>query len=329
MYRCSCYKPLTEFDVKFHENLFGKNSGETRQCFACRTKGLKEVFRKTETRKRGIRYALTILIAVASVFLSAFFCVLFIDLFHLYNTVWEIVLTAISAIITYTACGFILVCNGKLIGTFNLERLDKTTYDSRRYVEVKYTGGNTAEVRNVEGSISTTDTSLLLSILLFFTMPIWLLPYLLYATVLLPSICKRACPSSVWEAYKKTKNEVPKIAFSRSVTKTCQKNAKRYHKQVANTRKRYSVLGFEAEQNAVKGLYFPRVQVGDYTILEYYAGYDCYFVLYRDADHITRGAIIHNGYRICSDDDWFEDWRSYGATWEVLTYAKSQIVAKR
>ena len=66
MYRCHyCGStPLTEFDVKFHENLLGTKSDEPIKCFACRTKGLKNVFRKMETRKLGIRYALTILVAV-------------------------------------------------------------------------------------------------------------------------------------------------------------------------------------------------------------------------------------------------------------------------
>ncbi len=320
MYYCECGRLLNEFDVRFHENLFGENEQNAKKCFCCRAG--KELKRYDDGADN--LFLCRIVLALCSVWILLLGVLALVAFLAEWGYVEESVAYTVSKIAMAIAWVSIFPFEFLIIPiVLNFKLIHEYDSYSEGYTQITFVGKNKAEVKNVEGGYNGKETAgCFRTLILIFTGIFWILPYSLYTVIIKPIRYRIKIPAEAFAAYRKTKAEVHEILVSDAdlMERGLESRKKEYEKKVRNIRDKYSVLGEDVVREKMQSIELPIVTTAKCKILECkkYGSSKLFFVALQDQSGKIIGGIVRDQYWVCCDRDWLEAWKLLGASQETL-----------
>ena len=264
------FAPLTEFDHYFYDHLHPNAEVECYHCFKCQTSlsPLLKALKRQERQRTSIIWGIGFIIAEILIFLSAW----------LLHTIDEslVVLPALGVYVCYIVCAIVIIKNMNIMHKVETYDSAKTWYEARTTYDDKVV----IEEHHTSESYGTGTAwySILFGIVLFFTMLIWLIPYIVIIAVIQRRLLHRTCPKEILDVYYDTRknvkyHDITQIGENKKrYTRHC-RSLPKFIKKYDHITHKYLILGYDAINAQRKKLDCPlwKVTVEDieYTVIAY------------------------------------------------------------
>ena len=319
----NCNSLMTEFDMRFEENLRSNEESSFTKCFYCHTRfgDIYKSFWKRENAINCLKQEIPFAIIVTVLWSLSIAILIIINIF---DDVFRVDLSvAIWICESIIACIFSVWGATRAISNMDLEVSGPGYYEKQLVSTVSSDGKIVTKTQNV---FVADDDDLGKRIGLFITYPFWCVLRPIIAYIISAGVLKKKCPKEIIKIFNKTKKEVAQITIPKKLIKAHYCRIKAYNKEKDKTRAKYSILGKSKVDEEISKIQKPilRYTGSDkkYIIVETMVLDDkrqvwdrpdgdlvAYLMLYRDSSGEIMGTTLVDGYFVCSEKkDWSKIW---------------------
>ena len=334
MHTCHyCKKPLTEFDLKFYQQLFpNEHNPSSLKCCSCITG--KENYKILKSNDNDYKLKLHTQPLILTILWFAAFWLLCLCLGVWFNLFLDgnyphqavNIFSTILGILLILLLGYWLYCGKKVVGFWGFQDYDGTPTGNYHY-QITINEDGTGKAEKVEETIggSTGCLAFLLNIILIVTYPLWCVFHLIYIRTRSVDKALKSCPKEVIKAFELARKESSFVKIPAYSVKRYQKEKAAYLQEVTNVSKRYAMLGSDAVAKNTYAIKAPTVEViinqKKHLIVDYKSFYGdslVLFLLYKNNANEPEGIAICDNYKTSPCTNWKDEWEKIGLDRNLL-----------
>jgi len=303
----SCnHNPITEFDEYFYDHLHPNAEVDCHSCFDCltRSKPLSKAIQRKQRHSIIIKVGIGFVIAEIILFILTW----------LFGTIAEplSVIPAFLVWICYIVCAIFIIKNMNFLHEYETYTPAKTWYtaSSTYNGESEITVDVQRHHRDESYGTAYPWYSILFAIILFCTMLVWLIPYIVVLAILQRPLLYHSCPKELLDIYYDAKQNVKNydIVKNSNYTQHSQ-NLPKFIKKYDKTWNKYWMLGSDVVNAQIQKLNCPlwkaTLEDKEYTVIAYYKTKDKtailnierpIYMVRRDKNNKFIGRALVNGY---------------------------------